>query len=172
MTCRHSSLLASIGLAVGGLLGLAGSFLPSPDLRGLAWGIDGVALVMASALLTIQFARRGRDLVASGFLVFALGQGLVVSTASADFALGRAAFGAGCGLWAAGLALISGPPVLPAVVRVLGIIAALLLGVTALLIFGGQAVDPLTEPLPFFAYPFLVATMFGWIWALLGDHIR
>lgn len=71
--------LASGGLAVGGVLGIAGTFAPSASLRGLAWGIDGVGLVMASALLTLAFYRKGRDLVASGFLVFMLGQGLILS---------------------------------------------------------------------------------------------
>jgi hypothetical protein len=33
---------------------MAGTFASSAALRGLCWGIDGVALVMASALLTVQ----------------------------------------------------------------------------------------------------------------------
>jgi hypothetical protein len=36
--------LASAGLGVGGALGLAGTFAPSDSLRGLAWGIGGIAL--------------------------------------------------------------------------------------------------------------------------------
>jgi hypothetical protein len=39
-----------------------------------------------------------------------------------------------------------------------------LLGVVALQIFAGQALTPLSRPLPFFAYPFLAATLFGWAW--------
>ena len=66
-------ILASIGLAVGAVFGMAGTFATSPVLRGIAWGIDGVGLVMAAALLTLTFFRRGQDLVASGFLVFAVG---------------------------------------------------------------------------------------------------
>ena len=55
MNDKHLRILASIGLAVGGMLGLAGTFAPSASLRGLAWGIDGIALVMASALLTVTY---------------------------------------------------------------------------------------------------------------------
>jgi hypothetical protein len=69
MNDRQTRILASGGLATGGLLGMAGAFAPSAGLRGLAWGIDGIALVMASALLAIHFFRQGQDLVASGFLV-------------------------------------------------------------------------------------------------------
>ena len=67
--------LASIGLVLGGLFGLAGSFAPSESLRGLAWGIDGMGLVMASALLTVGYLRTGQELVAAGFLVFANADG-------------------------------------------------------------------------------------------------
>lgn len=45
---------ASLGLALGGIFGLAGTFAPSDALRGLAWGIDGLALVAASALLAVR----------------------------------------------------------------------------------------------------------------------
>ena len=74
MNDRHLKVLASVGLALGGALGLAGTFAPTASLRGLAWGIDGLALVMAAALLTVLFLRKGADLVAAGFMVFAVGQ--------------------------------------------------------------------------------------------------
>jgi len=52
-------------------------------------------------------------------------------------------------------------------VRVLGFLAAVLFGATALRIFAGAPITPLTTPLPFNAYPVLVATFVGWIWTLL-----
>ena len=107
------SVLASIGLAVGGILGMAGTFAPSVALRSLAWGIDGVALVMAGAILTVMFYRGGQDLVASGFLIFAIGEGIILSGAAMDLDASVPSFGAGSGLWATGLALISLPPVFP-----------------------------------------------------------
>jgi hypothetical protein len=171
MENKDASILASITLAVGGIMGLAGTFAPTASLRGLAWGIDGLALVMASALLAVLQFRRGRDFVAAGFLVFAIGQGLVVSGAAMELAASTPSFGAGCGLWAGGLALISVPQAFPLVVRLLGMVAAAMLGVTALQIFGGAAILPTSSPLPFFAYPFLVATLFGWIWALLTRRV-
>jgi hypothetical protein len=73
-------------------------------------------------------------------------------------------FAAGAALWAAALVLVSAPNVMPMAVRVLGFVAALLFSVTALLAFAGRALTPLSEPLPFFAYPFLVLTMCGWAW--------
>jgi len=53
---------------------------------------------------------------------------------------------------------------MPAWVRVAGFIGAMLFAVVAVRIFMGAALTPLSEPLPFFAYPFFAATLFGWAW--------
>ena len=80
-------------------------------------------------------------------------------------------FGAGVGLWAASLALISAPNIMPGWVRAAALIAALLLVTVALQIFAGQPLTPLSRPLPFFAYPFLAATLVGWAWMhFAGPH--
>jgi hypothetical protein len=168
---RSIRTLASLGLTLGGLLGLAGTFAPSDSLRGLAWGVDGLALVMASAVLTVGFFRAGHDLVASGFLVFAVGQGLVVSGAAMDLPRSVPSFGAGAGLWAVGLLLISVPQTMPVAARLLGVLTALLSAVTSLRIFAGELLEPTSSPLPFFVYPVFVATLGSWIWTLHTDRI-
>jgi hypothetical protein len=33
-------------------------------------------------------------------------------------------------------------------------------------LFAGEPLLPTSAPLPFFAYPFLVATLLGWAWTL------
>jgi len=157
-------MIAPAGLVVGAVLGMAGTFAPSAALRGLAWGLDGTALVLAAALLTVHHFRRGNDLVAAGFLVFVVGQTLVLSGAAMDLAASAPSFAAGAGLWAAALALISAPRVMPGWVRGVGFIAALLFAFVALQAFSGRELRPLSQPLPFFAYPFLVATLLGWAW--------
>ena len=148
---RPMRILASVGLAVGGGLGLAGTFAPTASLRGLAWGIDGLALVMASALLTLLFFRRGQDVVAAGFLVFAVGEGVILSVAAADLVASVPSFGAGTGLWAVALALISGPRTFPLLVRLLGLAASILFAATAGQIFMGAQILPTSSPLPLFA---------------------
>jgi len=85
---------------------------------------------MASALLTIWFYRRGQDLIASGFLVFVVGEGIVVSSSAMELAASTPSFGAGIGLWALALVLISVPRVFPSVVRAFGLLAAVLFAVT------------------------------------------
>lgn len=167
MSDRGLRVLAAIGLAVGATFGLAGTFAPSDLLRGLAWGIDGVGLVMAGSLLTLVFYRKGHDLIASGFLVFTVGEGIILSGAAMDLPTAVPSFGAGTSLWALALALIGFSRVFPLPVRLLGLLAALLFAATAVQIFAGVLVTPLTSPLPFYAYPVFVVTMVGWIWSLL-----
>ena len=165
MTDRLPRLLAPSGLVIGGVLGMAGTFVPSASLRALLWGLDGVALIAATALLTVHHFRRGNDLVAAGFLVFVVGETLIASSAAMDLVASGPVFAAGLGLWAASLTLISAPNVMPPWVRVVGLIAAPLFAVVAVQLFMGRALTPLSQPLPFFAYPFLAATLFGWAWA-------
>src|SRR5262245_50521847 len=101
------------GLVIGAVLGMAGTFVPSASLRGLLWGLDGVALIVATALLTIHHTHRGNDVVAAGFLVFVVGESLILSSAALDLAASGPVFAAGAGLWAASLALVSAPDVMP-----------------------------------------------------------
>jgi hypothetical protein len=162
-------LMAPIGLVIGAVLGMAGTFMPSASLRGLLWGLDGIALIVAGALLAVHHFRRGNDLVSAGFLVFIVGEGLILSGAAMDLVASGPLFAAGVGLWAASLALISVPSVMPSWVRGAALVAALLFTVVALQIFSGRALTPLSQPLPFFAYPFLAATLFGWAWAHYRD---
>jgi len=156
--------VAAIGLVIGAVLGMAGTFVRSASLRGLAWGLDGTALTAAAALLTVHHLRRGNDVVAAGFLVFAIGEALILSGAAMDLAASAPMFAVGAALWAASLALVSAPGTMPALVRSVGAAGSVLFAVVALQIFYGYPLTPLSEPLPFFAYPFLAATLFGWAW--------
>ncbi len=143
---------------------MAGTFVPSPSLRGLLWGLDGTALVAATALLTLHHFRRGHDTVAAGFLVFVAGETLIVAGSAMDFADSAPLFGAGVALWAASFLLVSAPNVMPVWLRVTACIGALLFSIVAVQIFTGTTLTPLSQPLPFFAYPFLAVTLFGWAW--------
>ncbi len=164
MSTERPSVVAPICLVIGALLGLAGSFAPSTALRGLAWGVDGIALIVAAALLAVHFLQQGNQSLAAGFLVFIAGEALVLSGSAMSLEASAPSFAAGAGLWAAALVLISAPNVMPLPVRALGSLAALLFGATALQVFAGRSLTSLTEPLPFFAYPVFVLTLFGWAW--------
>lgn len=167
MNDRRLSVVAAVSLVGGGVLGLAGAFAPSA-VRSVAWGLDGTALVVGALLLALHHVRCGNEQLAAGFFTFVAGQTLVVSGSAMDPAAASPSFGAGVGLWAAGLTLVSTTSAMPLFVRITGGIAAALFASVALQIFAGTELTPLSNPLPFNAYPFLVLTLFGWAWV----HLR
>jgi hypothetical protein len=159
--------IAASGLLVGAGFGLAGTLVKSPHLQASLWAIDSVGLVIASSLLALKYVRAGEDLVAGGFLVFAIGEGVLLSGTAAGPSGSVPAFAAGTALWAAALALVSAPRLMPIWLRMLGAIAACLFALTSACIYAGEELLPTSAPLPFFAYPFLVATLLGWAWTLM-----
>jgi hypothetical protein len=162
MTIERPPALTPICLVTGALRGLGGSLAPSAAWRGVAWGIDGVALVVAAALLAVHCLNLGERRAAAGFLVFLAGQTPVLSGSAMSLEASGPLFAAGAALWAAGLVLVSVTTLMPSWVRGLGSGAALLFAITALQTFAGSPLTPLSRPLPFIAYPVFVLTLFGW----------
>ncbi|MGO9275442.1 MAG: hypothetical protein ACLQOO_35260 [Terriglobia bacterium] len=166
---RPLNAVAAAGLALGAVFGLAGTLVTQPNLRNASWGLDALGLVMAASLLALKFLRKGNEIVAGGFLVFAIGEAVMLSGTAAGLAGSVPAFAAGTGLWATSLLLISIPREFPLAVRVIGMASSILFFITSSRIFWGEALSPISSPLPFFAYPFLVLTFIGWIWTLLRE---
>ena len=167
MNEKSTKTIACVGLFIGGLFGMMGSFVASASLRGLFWGLDGVGLIVATTLLTIYYYRKGYDALAAGFLIFAIGESLIVSSNSIELNKDVSSFGAGTSLWAASLVLISFQNFFPKLIRLTGFIAAILFSIISIQIFTGSSINALTKPLPFYAYPFFVTTIFGWAWVLV-----
>ena len=162
-----SDTVASLGLAIGGAFGLAGTFVASAPLRETLWTIDGVALVVATALLTMKYQRLGNDCVAAGFLTFVAGESLLLAGNAAGLEASVPSYAGGISLWAAALVLISAPKTFALWMRLTGLIAALLFAVSVGKILWGAPLLPTSSPLPAAGYPFLVLTFIGWIWTLL-----
>jgi hypothetical protein len=158
--------VAIFGLAIGGTLGLAGAAVTQPNLQAILWAIDGAALVMATTLLALKFFRKANDMVAGGFLVFAIGEGVILSGAAAGLANSVPSFAAGTALWGTALLLVSLPKLFALPVRILGVASGILFIITAARILWGEILLPTSIPLPSYAYPLLVATFIGWIWTL------
>jgi hypothetical protein len=89
--------MAAGGLLVGAVFGLAGTLVPSPALQASLWAIDSVALVVATSLLALRYFRAGIDIVAAGFLVFAIGEGMLLSGTAAGSTATRVGLDAGAG---------------------------------------------------------------------------
>ncbi|RRA99930.1 hypothetical protein [Larkinella rosea] len=165
---KHEPILtiAATGLLTGCVLGMIGAFVPSDVVRNVLWAIDSSGLILAAALLTLYFFRKGNDIVAAGFLVFAIAESIIFFSCAGALTESIPAFGTGTCLWALSIAVISSQRVFPWFVRGTGILSALLFVIVAFLIFTGHSMTALTQPLPFFAYPFYAATLAGWAWTL------
>jgi hypothetical protein len=162
----NTNIIAALGLALGGVFGLAGAAVKQPNLQAILWAIDSAALVMAAALLAMKYFRKGNDVVAAGFLVFAIGEAVLLSGTAAGPAGSIPSFAAGTALWGTALLLISIPRLFAIPIRIVGALTAILFIITAARIFSGEPLLPTATPLPTYAYPLLVATFVGWIWTL------
>lgn len=136
---RTLNIVAAVGLALGAVFGLAGTVVTQPHLQATLWGIDSVGLVMATSLLTLKFLRKGNDFVAAGFLVFAIGESVILSGTAAGLAGSVPSFAAGTALWATALLLISIPNEFAVAVRLIDIATSLLFAITATRIYWGNS---------------------------------
>ena len=159
--------VAAIGLAVGGALGRAGPFVASDALRETLWAIDGVALVVATALLTMKYQRLGNDCVAAGFLTFLAGESLLLAGNAAGLQASVPSYAGGISLWAAALLMVSAPNTFALWMRLTAVVAAVLFVASVGMILWGAPLLPTSSPLPAAGYPFLVLTFVGWIWTLV-----
>ena len=147
---------------------MAGTMVADATVRSAFWAIDSVGLVVATALLAVQYSRTGNDLVAAGFAVFALGESIMLGGTAAPLEASVPSFAAGTALWSAALLLTSIPRQFVLWGRLAGMTAAVLFAITSARIFCGGQTLPISKPLPFFAYPFLVLTFAGWAWTLVA----
>lgn len=160
---------AVFGIVLGGVLGMLGTMVTAQNVRALAWAIDGVSLIVATSILALFYFRKGCDGMAAGFLVYAIGEAVMLGGTAGTLEASVPSFAAGTALWSAALLVTSVPNVLVVWSRVSGLIAAVLFAITSARIFWGEQILPISKPLPYFAYPFLVLTFAGWIYTLLKE---
>lgn len=161
-----SNMIAGIGLALGGLLGMVGTVVAARNLQSVCWAVDGVGLIVAGIILALKYFREGNDLVAAGFLVFSMGSGVMLVGTATTLQASIPSFGAGTALWVAGLMLVSLPSEFAIWARLAGVIGSMLFALVSAKIFWGEQLLPIARPFPYFAYPFLVLALAGWIWKL------
>ena len=106
---KRLDVVSAVCLGIGAVFGLAGTMVAQAQLRQAFWAIDGVSLVVATALLTLRYWRKGNDWIAAGFLVFAIGESHLASGTAAGLSGSVPSFAGGVALWSAALLLISLP---------------------------------------------------------------
>lgn len=165
---RTKYILAAAGLATGVIFGISGS-LVSPQMAIAFYEISSVGLTAACVILALNFYRKEEDLVASGFLLFAIAEAVMSGGTSAGEIAGQPAFGAGMALYVPAFLLISIPGKFPLWNRLSGIATAIPFGIAAAIIFsGGQVLS--SSGLAGAGYGLLSLTTIGWIINLLGEN--
>jgi hypothetical protein len=160
---RELRVLAAIGLVLGATLGMAGSIVAASNVRAVCWA----GVIVATVILALSYLRAAKMEVAAGFLIYAIGEAIMLTGTSMSLDASVPAFAAGTALWSLGLILISVPREFLLLTRLTGLIAAVEFGMVSLQIFWGRPLTPISRPLPMFAYPILVLTFFGWIWTIV-----
>ena len=88
---------------------MAGSTVSAQNVRAACWALDAVGLVVATSILALGYFRKEKHAVATGFLVFAIGEGVMLSGTAGSLEASVPAFAAGTALWSAALLLTSMP---------------------------------------------------------------
>jgi hypothetical protein len=130
-----ANVAAAIGLFLGAVFGMLGTMVAERNLQAAFWAVDGVAVVVATALLALRFFRTGNDVVAAGFLVFTIGESVMLAGTAESLAGSVPSFAAGSALWSAALLLTSVPKEFAGWIRLAGTVGAILFAITAARIF-------------------------------------
>ena len=160
---------ASIGLAIGVIFGMSGIPFTDPTISTILFNISGVGLTTGVALLAMRYLSEQKLFLATGFLLFAIGECALTLSAASDKATADSAF-AGCMLfYFIGYLLIISRKYFPLWTRITALISALVFLVTASRFYLGYGISP-QDPLPGMAYGFLSITLLGWIIFLTKEH--
>jgi hypothetical protein len=160
------NIIASIGLAIGAIFGIAGSIFTAPVSQIVLYEISSIGLTAACALLAVKFIRAGKDFVATGFLLLAIAEAVMTAGAALGQLGAQPSFGAGMALYVPAFLFISIPTTFPIWARFTGLAASVPFGIAAATIFSGGEVLS-TSALPGAGYGLLVASIIGWILTLL-----
>ncbi|MCB0634765.1 MAG: hypothetical protein R2824_03365 [Saprospiraceae bacterium] len=163
------NLIASAGLAIGAVFGIAGSIFSAPITQIVLYEISSIGLTAGCALLAVKFIRDSKDYLATGFLLLAIAEAVMSSASSLGQVGGQPSFGAGMALYVPAFLFISMPKNFPIWARIANLAACVPFGIAAATIFFGGEV-PSTSALPGAGYGLLVVSIIGWILTLLKER--
>lgn len=167
---RVETVLVALGLGMGVVFGMGGSMAAhSPILQSGLYEISSVGLVVSTTLLAIKFMGSKRDLLATGFLIFAIGEAIMTVGIPMSLVDGQPSFGAGMALYLPALCLISIPKYFPLWVRLAGMATVIPFAIAATKIFIGQEALS-TSTFPGLGYGLLSLTIIGWILTFLKRY--
>ena len=160
--------VASIGLAIGVVFGMAGQAFTDPNIQVCLYNLSGLGLTMGVALLAVKYIIRKEEFVGTGFLLFAIAEGCLTEANGADETSAASAFAACLLFYFVALCLINSSKLFPIWVRVVGFCASIPFAIAGTKYFLGYGIGP-EETLPGIGYGLLSLTIIGWIIVLLRE---
>ena len=148
------------GLLIGVVLGMAGNIPGEGSLQNILFAASSVGLVVASALLVLQEARREADLVAVGFAIFAVAEVIIWVGGGTTEPASDASFAAATLFFVPALMLISAPPRFAVWARAAGALAAVPFGIHSAVFLLGREPAAVLE---IAGYLLLSVAVIGWI---------
>lgn len=147
------------GLLVGVVLGMAGNIPTEGWLQNLFFAVSSIGLTVAGVLLVLREARRGVDLVAAGFAIFAVAEIIIWVGGGTTGPASEAPFAAATLFYVPALLLISAPPRFAFWARAAGALAAVPFGIYAVVfLLGGNP----AEVLEIAGYLLFSVAVIGW----------
>jgi hypothetical protein len=163
------NLIASIGLAIGALFGMSGLAFTSPVAQLCLFVISGVGFTVGLTLLVVKFLWEKDEFLATGFLLFAMGETISTLNAAADEQTAASSF-AGCMLfYVTGFLFICLRPTFPLWTRITGLLSATIFLAAAIRFYLGYGIST-ADTLPGIGYGLLTLTLIGWITYLLRER--
>jgi hypothetical protein len=164
--------LVGAGLISAAGFGQAGGAVEPGAAQSTFWAVSSIGLVFACLLLAITELREKNDVVATGFVLLAIGESLMWAGGCPGDPGQPSAFAAGVLLYVPALLAISAPKSdLPKSVRALGIVAAVPWLAYAMWFLGGKRPSPV-GPLAISGYIALSATCIAWAVVVLRRSWR
>ena len=147
------------GLLVGVVLGMAGNVPTGSWLQNLLFAVSSIGLTVAGVLLVLRETRRGADLVAAGFAIFAVAETIIWVGGGTTGPVSEAPFAAATLFYVPALLLISAPPRFAFWARAAGALAAVPFGIHAVVfLLSGTP----SEGLQIAGYLLLSVAVIGW----------
>lgn len=152
--------IVTVGLLVGVVLGIIGNIPAEGWLQNLLFAVSSIGLTVAGVLLVLRETRRGADLVAAGFAIFAAAEIIIWVGGGTTGSASEAPFAAATLFYVPALLLISVPQRFALWARAAGALAAVPFGVHAVVfLLGGNP----AEILEIAGYLLLSVAVIGWV---------
>jgi hypothetical protein len=150
--------------------GMASEAIEDEGYKHMAWAVSAFFMIIGASMLSSKLTRDGHDIPAAGFIVLSIAQATSYAFIATHDA-GAEQFGAVIAIFIPGIILISVYPIIPLVLRISGILAAIAFSVLAVLIYRGIYTVVVEDTLTTAGYVLMSILLVGWAWLIYKNKI-